>query len=117
MVSLKGIRLSNDAFKAGKRDIIALFVGGTSGVGKGTVIQLAKYTPGALTVYITGRSEKSATPLLEELKRLKTDGNFIFIETEVSLIQNVDAVCEQIKAKEKTLDLLFMSAGFLSLNG
>ena len=116
MVTLTDIRLSNEGFKSGKRDITALFVGGTSGVGKGTLIQLAKQAH-APTVYVVGRSKKSAQPLLDELNSLNSDGSFIFIETEVSLIKNVDVVCEQIKAKEKKLDLLFMSAGYLTLDG
>lgn len=116
MVAIKDIRLSNNAFKASKKDVTALFVGGTSGVGKGTLIQLAKHAP-APTVYLVGRSKSSATSLLDELKSLNSEGNFIFTETEVSLIKNVDAVCEQIKVKEKKLDLLFMSAGYLTLNG
>jgi NADP-dependent 3-hydroxy acid dehydrogenase YdfG len=116
MVWLKDIRLSNDAFKASKKHVVALFVGGTSGIGKGTLIQLAKHAP-APTVYIVGRSKKSTTPLLEELKSLNPEAHFIFLETEVSLIKNVDAVCKEIRANETKLDLLCMSAGYLSLDG
>jgi NADP-dependent 3-hydroxy acid dehydrogenase YdfG len=116
MVLLKDIRLSNDAFKASERHVVALFVGGTSGIGKGTLIQLVKHVP-APTVYIVGRSKRSATPLLGELNSLNPDARFIFLETEVSLIKNVDAVCKEIRANETKLDLLYMSAGYLSLDG
>ena len=116
MVTLASIRLSNATFNASHKSLTALFVGGTSGIGKGTLIQLVKHSP-APTIYIVGRSEKSATPLLEELKQLNADGKYIFIETECSLIRNVDEVCERIKETEKGLDLLFMSTGYLSLDG
>src|SRR5579859_1026108 len=116
MVSAKDIRLSNNAFKARKKHITAVFVGGTGGVGKGTLLQLAKhaYSP---TVYIIGRSEKSAMPLLDELNHLNPEGKYVFIETDVSLIKNVDKVSQQIKSAEQKLDLLFMSPGYLSLGG
>lgn len=41
----------------------------------------------------------------------------MFIETECSLIRNVDEVCECIEKMEKGLDLLFLSAGYLSVDG
>jgi NADP-dependent 3-hydroxy acid dehydrogenase YdfG len=116
MVALKDISLSNEAFRSSKRHITALFVGGTSGVGKGTLIQLARHAL-APTIYMVGRSKESAQPLLNELNSFNSEATYIFIETEVSLIKNVDVVCEQVKAQEKKLDLLFMSAGYPSLDG
>jgi hypothetical protein len=116
MVTLSAIRHSNAAFKASNKSLTALFVGGTSGVGKGTLIELTKNSPSP-TIYIVGRSEKSVTPFLEELRQLNSKGKYVFIETECSLIRNVDEVCESIEKTEKGLDLLFLSAGYLSVDG
>ncbi|KAK9243172.1 hypothetical protein V1506DRAFT_405580 [Lipomyces tetrasporus] len=93
-----------------------LFVGGTSGIGKGTLRQLAKCA-NAPKVYIVGRSMTFAAPLLSELESLNPLGTFIFIETEISLIKNVDTVCAEKKRKERNLDLVFLSAGYLSVAG
>lgn len=82
----------------------------------GTLKQFAKHAR-APKVYIIGRSKKSATNLLEELTLSNPDGIFEFIETEISLIKNVDLACEEIKSKEKKVDILFLSAGFLSWDG
>ncbi|KAK9312070.1 hypothetical protein V1524DRAFT_440462 [Lipomyces starkeyi] len=113
MVNIKTVRISNSSLKGKPPGMVALFVGGTSGIGKGTLIQFAKYA-NAPKVYIVGRSKASATPLLNELKSLNPEGTFIFIETEISLIRNADEVCEGIKVKEQKLDLAFLSPGFLS---
>ena len=96
--------------------MVALFVGGTSGIGKGTLRQLAKYTP-APKIYIVGRSKASASPLLSELQALNPKGTFIFKETEISLIKNVDVLCDEIKAMEQRMDLVFLSPGYLTLEG
>ncbi len=118
MVNIKVVRKSNLALKLSGHasDLVAVFVGATSGIGLGTLKQYAKYAPGG-KAYIVGRSKKAAQPLLDELKELNPIGTFEFIETEISLIKNVDLACEEVGAKEKTVDILFMSPGFLAWGG
>lgn len=117
MVSLKDVRISNSSLKEYKQPgLVALFVGATSGIGKGTLKQFAKnaYAP---IVYVVGRSSSAASPQLEELRSLNPEATFNFIESEVSLIKNVDIVSDEIKSKEKKLDILFLSPGYLSFDG
>lgn len=117
MVALKDVRASNARFKEkATPGMVALFVGGTSGVGKGTLIQFAKNAT-APRVYLVGRSKASSTPLLNELETLNPNGTFTFIETQISLIKNVDRVCDEIKAKEQKLDIIFLSTGYLTMEG
>jgi len=82
----------------------------------GTLKQYAKYAPGA-KAYIIGRSKSAATSLLNELKESNPEGTFEFIETEISLIKNIDLACDEIKSKEKKIDILFMSPGYLAMGG
>ncbi len=96
--------------------LVAVFVGATSGIGLGTLKQFSRYAQ-APKVYVLGRSKKAATPLLEEIKKINPEGTFEFIETEISLIKNVDLACDEIKAKEKKVDILFTSPGYLALGG
>jgi NAD(P)-dependent dehydrogenase (short-subunit alcohol dehydrogenase family) len=118
MVNIQDIRKSNLAFKLSGHasGSIAVFVGATSGIGMGTLKQYAKYAQGG-KAYIVGRSKRAAEPLLNELKTSNPQGTFEFIETEISLIKNVDLACDEIKSKEKKVDILFMSVGFLSAGG
>ena len=118
MVNIKDVRKSNLAFKLSGHasGLVAVFVGATSGVGMGTLKQFAKYAT-APKVYVIGRSKTGATPLLNDLKALNPEATFEFIETEISLIKNVDLACDEIKSKEKKVDILFMSPGYLSFDG
>jgi short-subunit dehydrogenase len=118
MVTIKDVRESNLAFKLSGHasTMVAVFVGATSGIGMGTLKQYAKYAQGG-KAYIVGRSKVAAQPLLDELKGSNPTGTFEFIESEISLIKNVDIVSEAIKAKEKKVDILFMSPGFLAAGG
>jgi NADP-dependent 3-hydroxy acid dehydrogenase YdfG len=118
MVNIRHIRKSNLAFKLSDHvsSLVAVFVGATSGIGLGTLKQYAKYAQGG-KAYIIGRSKSAAQPLLDELKESNPTGTFEFIETEISLIKNVDLACDQIKTKEKKVDILFMSPGFLAWGG
>ncbi|KAK9246503.1 hypothetical protein V1506DRAFT_165770 [Lipomyces tetrasporus] len=116
MVNIKYVRISNSWLTAKPPGMVAVFVGGTSGIGQGTLKQLAKYAT-APKVYVVGRSKSSAAPLLRELESMNAKGAFIFMETEISLIRNVDTVCREIRQNEKKVDLIFLSSGFLSLQG
>lgn len=116
MVNIKDVRTSNASLKESKHSLTAVFVGGTAGIGMGTLKQFAKHAY-APKVYVVGRSKSAAKPLLDELTTSNPQGTFVFLETEISLIKNVDKVCEEIKATEKHVDLLFMSAGYLSFEG
>lgn len=84
--------------------IVALFVGGSSGIGRSTLRQLAMNAD-APKVYIVGRNETSAAPLLKELSQINPRGSFNFVEADVSLMSNVDKACETVKKHEKALNL------------
>ena len=115
MVKISLVRQSNLDLKLSGHasGLVAVFVGATSGIGLGTLKQYAKYAQGS-KAYIIGRSKSAVQPFLERLQESNPTGAFEFIQTEISLIKNVDLACEEIKAKEKKIDILFMSPGFLS---
>ncbi|KAI3394129.1 hypothetical protein diail_3182 [Diaporthe ilicicola] len=116
MVGLESVRKANASLGSALPRLVALFVGGSSGIGRSTLRQLA-LTHHAPTAYIVGRSENKAKPLLSELGQINPRGSFNFIEADVSLMSNVDKACGSIKAREKALNLLFMTPGGISLVG
>jgi NADP-dependent 3-hydroxy acid dehydrogenase YdfG len=115
MVSLSNVQLSNSLISSTLTRLVAVFVGATSGIGEITLKKFAKHSrqPRA---YFVGRSQNAADRIVAECKALNPQGEYIFIKADVSLIRVVDKVCEQIKAKEKALNILFLSAGVPSMD-
>lgn len=93
-----------------------MFVGGTSGIGESTARAFVK---NAIKphVYLVGRSEEQGNKLKSEFQRLNPESQTKFIKGDVSLLRNVDKICEEIKTSETKINLLFLSAGILTLSG
>lgn len=116
MVSLSSVRESNSTLQARPPGWVAVFVGATSGIGAGTIKQLVRnsFSP---KFYVIGRSEAKFSRQRKELEVLNPSAVIVFVQTEISLLRNVDAVCKEIASKEDYIDLLFMSAGSLAFGG
>ena len=117
-------------------------VGATSGIGESTVKQFCRHTikprlyfigrwvsPNlrtsskevrVLRINLTNwlfRSQDAGDRIISELKTIQPAAETTFIRKDLTLLKNVDEVCNEIKAKEKKLNLLFMSQGTMSLKG
>ncbi|KAK0364774.1 hypothetical protein LTR02_002475 [Friedmanniomyces endolithicus] len=92
--------------------LVAVFVGATSGIGEYTLRALAKHAK-APRIYFVGRSQEAGDRIAAECKALNPDGEFIFMKSDVSLMRNVDTVCQEIKRKEKAINLVCLSQGTL----
>ena len=116
MVDIKAIHDSNEKIKDLPASPVAVFIGATSGICEEALKQFAQHakTP---RIYIIGRKAAAAAPLMDDLKQKNPNAELEFIEKDASLIRDIDAVCSTIKAKEKKLDFLFLSAGFISFVG
>lgn len=113
MVSLTSIKSSNARLLTTVSKYTAVFVGGTSGIGKATVQALVA-SGTKCTIYIVGRpSSRSATQqFIDQLRPINTKAEIIWTEAEVSLLQDVKRACDHIRSQETTLDLLFMTCGY-----
>lgn len=111
MVSLSVVKSSNarisTTFLPG---LVGVFVGATSGIGEATLKQFAKHATKP-RAYFVGRSQEAGDRILDECKAINPSGEYTFIKADVSLIRVVDEVCEDIKAKEKAINILCLSAG------
>ncbi|KAE8354415.1 hypothetical protein BDV28DRAFT_85014 [Aspergillus coremiiformis] len=115
MVGISDVRKSNSSLHTRNDDYIAVFVGGTSGIGEATAKELAKVVKKP-TIHLVGRNQAAGSKILAELKAANPEGTFYFIQSDVSLLQNVDKACSEIKQKEKAIDLLFLSTGHLAMS-
>ncbi|OAL05870.1 hypothetical protein IQ06DRAFT_289943 [Phaeosphaeriaceae sp. SRC1lsM3a] len=116
MVSLSDVRTSNSNLKNFPANLVAVFVGGTSGIGLYTARELARNATSP-HIYLIGRNQTEASKIIEELKAINSSSKVSFIQKDVSLLRNVDEVCKEIKAKETQINLLFMTCGYFVFKG
>ena len=63
------------------------------------------------------RNKDAASIIVDELKRINANGRYFFIPSDVTLLREVDAVTEHIKENEQKLNLLFMTATYITFKG
>lgn len=113
MVSYEEIQASNALINDATAPRVAVFVGGTSGIGKFTVRALVA-TGASMRIYLVGRksSEERMHAFIQELHAINSKAELIWTEGEVALLPETKRVCEAIKSKESRVDLLFLTAGY-----
>ncbi|KFY39697.1 hypothetical protein V494_03874 [Pseudogymnoascus sp. VKM F-4513 (FW-928)] len=113
MVSFKKIKAANALINDATAPRVAVFAGGTSGIGKLTVKALVA-TGASVRIYLIGRksAEERTAVFIQELQTLNPKAEIIWVEGEISLLAETKRVCELIKSKESRLDLLFMTTGY-----
>ncbi|KAK3298363.1 uncharacterized protein B0H64DRAFT_73367 [Chaetomium fimeti] len=116
MVAIHQVREHNAALGAETPGLVALFTGATRGIGAATLHQLVRglNTP---TIYAVGRSATQFADQRAELQSLNPRAQIKFIAANIALLREVDRVCQLVAEAEERLDLLFMSPGFIPVNG
>ncbi|RMZ33981.1 hypothetical protein D0859_01857 [Hortaea werneckii] len=115
MVSVEAIRKANAQGKS-LDGLVCVFVGGTGGIGESTARELFIRATRPRAV-IVGRSEQKATQLIEDLKEINPEGEAYFLQKDVSLLRNVDELCDELKRREPKINCLFVTAGYMTLRG
>ncbi|PWY76143.1 hypothetical protein BO94DRAFT_473818 [Aspergillus sclerotioniger CBS 115572] len=111
MVVLAQVQSSNAQITTSlPKDIVALFVGATSGIGEATLKQFAQHSQYP-RVYFVGRSQDAGRRIAAECTALNPAGEYIFIPADISLLNRVDDVCREIIDRESFLNVLFLSPG------
>ncbi|KAI9790326.1 MAG: hypothetical protein M1835_001049 [Candelina submexicana] len=107
MVQLDIVRSCNaDLVKT--QPLVAVFVGGTSGIGEFAIRSLAavhgKQGKG-LRLYIVGRNSSAAEKTISECKGVCPQGDFRFVKAkDLALLNDVDRVCDEIIRIEKDIE-------------
>ncbi|KAL4988791.1 hypothetical protein BDW68DRAFT_196503 [Aspergillus falconensis] len=116
MVSLQAVRAHNAALKSLGAGLVAVFVGGTSGISLSTALSLARHTVSP-KIYLIGRNKPAAESAIKSIKALNPSAEPVFLQSDISLLKNVDRACEHITAREKYVNILFMTPGYMTLKG
>ncbi|KAG8845422.1 hypothetical protein FRB91_001763 [Serendipita sp. 411] len=91
----------------------AVFFGGTSGMGRAMVEALARQTNGRVNIWLIGRNEIAANAILSSLP-LPSDRVIVareFISCDVSLLQNVQKLTDQLLGHVGKINILVISSG------
>lgn len=113
MVSYSEVKASNAKISSQlPAGLVAVFVGGTNGIGEYTLRQFAQYA-NSPRVYFIGRSQEAGSRIATECTSISNGGAFTFIKADTSLMRNVDDVCKDIKSRESAINLLVLSIGTL----
>jgi len=92
---------------------VILVTGGTAGLGKESLLALAKHNPGHL--YFTGRNEKSAEEVVSAIKAIAPDAPVTFLKCDLADLSSIKAGAQKFLAAEKRLDIVIANAGIMAV--
>lgn len=115
MPSLTLTRASNAAFHSSYQPV-AVFVGGTSGIGKAMVERFARFTKGNSSIIIVGRNRAAAETIFASLPPAGKSARE-FIQCDATLMSNVHTASQEILSRHSKINYLILTPGVLSLKG
>lgn len=92
------------------QDRIALVTGGTDGIGKAIADLLAKQ---GIYVVVVGSNAEKGTAAARDLRQSSGNDHVEFLQTDLSLIRNVDTLATQVSARWPRLHYLVLCAGIV----
>ncbi|KAF6765373.1 hypothetical protein DFP72DRAFT_1029256 [Ephemerocybe angulata] len=103
---------------------VAVFVGGTSGIGQGMAEAFARWRGGRAHIVIVGRNQNAAKEIIDRFPKPPTtdateelEWTHEFIQCDATLMSNVHATSQLILSKHPKINFLVLSAGFMSGSG
>lgn len=123
-ISLEQVRESNSRIDASTYPKTAVFIGGTAGIGEAAIQELANVSSKnniqiPSRIYVVGRQQSAerANKALDILRAGNPKVDIVWVTGDVSLLAEVKRVCLEIKSRETSLDLLFLSTGYSPFGG
>ncbi|KAJ6543378.1 hypothetical protein DFH09DRAFT_928704, partial [Mycena vulgaris] len=120
MPSLATVRVANATYAPSYLPV-AIFVGGTSGIGRATAEAFARYTKGNAHTVLLGSNAAATDTILASFPKPPATSlsqwKHEFVQCDASLLSNVDAAAVALLARLPRVHLLVLSAGYLSFAG
>ncbi|KZT69126.1 NAD(P)-binding protein [Daedalea quercina L-15889] len=115
MPSLAVVRKANTAISF-KRSPVAVFVGGTSGIGQALSQGLARYTQGNSKILLCGRNRSAAEQIIASYPKsspVSEAGSHSFVESDLFEIKNVQRTTSSLLSSLPKINFLVLSTGFM----
>jgi NAD(P)-dependent dehydrogenase (short-subunit alcohol dehydrogenase family) len=117
MPSLAVARAFNVAFSPAYTPV-AIFVGGTSGIGQGMAEAFARHTKGNAHIVIVGRNRAAGEAILRTFPKPTVPGaTHEFVECDITLMKNVHRVAGELRARIPKVNFLVLTPGVMTMNG
>ncbi|KZT56931.1 NAD(P)-binding protein [Calocera cornea HHB12733] len=115
MPNFQAVRAANATYRPTFRPV-AMFVGGTSGVGQATAEGFAKYTNGDAHIIICGRSKEAAEKIIASFPK-NEKSQYEFVQCDATLMSNIATVSADLRQRLPKLNYLFLSQGIMTMQG
>jgi NAD(P)-dependent dehydrogenase (short-subunit alcohol dehydrogenase family) len=117
MPSLSIVRSVNAAFQP-QHTPVAVFVGGTSGIGRAMAEVFGRFTQGKSDIIIVGRNKDAAESIFSSVPRPSDKAcKREFIQCDATRIKNVQNAAAEILTHHQKINFLILSPGILTLKG
>ncbi|KAG5352064.1 hypothetical protein C0989_003989 [Termitomyces sp. Mn162] len=118
MPTLNAVRTANAAFKPSYTPV-AIFVGGTSGIGQGLAEAFARHTRGNAHIILIGRNRAAAEAIIAQFPKPTGSATYTheFVQCDVSRMKNIESVTKELVARVPKINFLFMSPGIMTMKG
>ncbi|KAE9394643.1 NAD(P)-binding protein [Gymnopus androsaceus JB14] len=115
--SISAIRALNASFSPSYLPV-AVFVGGTSGIGQGMAEAFARSTNGNAHIIIIGRNSSAAEAIIAGFPRpTSPSAKHEFLACDVTLMKNVQRTTQELLSRTSRINFLVMTPGLLTLSG
>lgn len=121
MPPLASIRTSNVAAVSGlSYRPVAVFVGGTAGIGAGMARAFARHRNGDAHIILVGRNRAAAEEIIASFPKPvggEDEAKHEFVECDVSLMRNVRKTAAELQERLPRLNYLVLTPGMMTTQG
>ena len=92
---------------------VVLITGGNAGLGKETVLQLAKHGP--KEIFLAARTPSKAEAAIAEVKKAVPNSRVSFLQLDLTSFAAVKKAADEFKSRSNRLDILINNAGIMAV--